>query len=67
MTASLVFFIMIIIFYQTLHRKLKIEQHDPHEKPVMKTCATTGLAVPVPQYYIIYILHRFQWYIIFFI
>jgi hypothetical protein len=33
----------------------------------MKTCATTGLAVPVPQYYIIYILHRFQWYIIFFI
>jgi hypothetical protein len=29
----------------------------------MKTCATTGLAVPVPQYYIIYILHRLQWYI----
>jgi hypothetical protein len=26
-------------FFKALYRKLKIEQHEPHSKPVVKACA----------------------------
>ena len=32
--------------YKTLHRKLKIEQHEPHWKPGMNSGAPEGWAVP---------------------
>ena len=34
--------------HKTLHRKLKIEQHEPHLKPRVDTGAPEGLAVPAP-------------------
>ena len=34
--------------YKTLHRKLKLEQHEHHSKPVTNSGAREGLAVPVP-------------------
>ena len=34
--------------YETLHRKLKIEQHKPHEKPRLNPGAPEGLADPAP-------------------
>jgi hypothetical protein len=33
---------------QTLHRKLKIEQHEPHQQPRVNSCAPEGYEVPVP-------------------
>jgi hypothetical protein len=35
-------------FYKTQHRKLKIEQHVPHNKPEMNAGAPAELAVPDP-------------------
>jgi hypothetical protein len=35
------------IIYKTLHRKLKVEQSEPHYKPRMNSGATGRLAVPV--------------------
>jgi len=32
--------------YKTLHIKLKIEQHEPHRKPGVRTGTPEGLAVP---------------------
>jgi hypothetical protein len=37
-----------ITIYKTLHKKPKIEEHEPHLKPVMNACAPGGLAVSVP-------------------
>ena len=34
--------------YKTLHRKLKIEQHESHYKPRVKSGASKDLAVPAP-------------------
>ena len=33
---------------KTLHRKLKTEQHLPHQKPEVNSGAPEGLAVPAP-------------------
>ena len=32
--------------YKTLHKKLKIDQHEPHQKPGMNSSAPEGQAVP---------------------
>ena len=37
------------IIYKTLHRKLEIEQHEPHYKPRVNSGAPGGLAVPTSQ------------------
>ena len=37
-----------ITIYKTLHKKPKIEKHEPHLKPVMNAGAPGGLAVSVP-------------------
>ena len=34
--------------YKTLHRKLKIDQHEPHKKTVLNSGAPEGLSVSVP-------------------
>jgi hypothetical protein len=34
------------MIYKTLHRKLKIEQHKPQEKPGVISSDPEGLAVP---------------------
>jgi hypothetical protein len=34
--------------FKTLYRKLKIEQHEPHSKPVVNSCETDEQAVPAP-------------------
>ena len=34
--------------FKTLYRKLKIEQHELHSKPVVNSCAPDELAVPAP-------------------
>ena len=34
--------------YKTLHRNLHIEQHEPHLKQRLNSCALEGLVVPVP-------------------
>jgi len=34
--------------YKILHRKLKIEQHKPHQKPGENSGSPEGLAVPAP-------------------
>ena len=34
--------------YKTLHRKLKIEKHEPHQKSGVNSGAPEGLAVPAP-------------------
>jgi len=34
--------------YKTLHRKQTIDQHEPHLKPGMNSCASERLAVPAP-------------------
>jgi hypothetical protein len=36
------------MMYKTLHRKLKIKQHEPYYNPVVNSGAPEGLAVPVP-------------------
>ena len=36
------------IIYKTLHRKLKIEQHEPHKKCGVKSDAPVALTVPAP-------------------
>ncbi len=36
------------MIYKTVHRKLKIEQHESHLKPRGNAGAPEGLAVPVP-------------------
>ena len=33
------------MIYKTLHRKLKIEEHEHHSKLGMNSCAPEGLAV----------------------
>jgi hypothetical protein len=34
------------MIYKTQHRKIKIEQHEPHKKPGVNSGAPEGLAVP---------------------
>jgi hypothetical protein len=34
--------------FRTLHRKLKIEQHEPHSKQGMNSCPPEGYVVPAP-------------------
>jgi hypothetical protein len=34
--------------FKALWRKLKIEQHEPHSKPVVNACAPDEKAVPCP-------------------
>ena len=34
------------MIYKALHRKLKIKQHEPHEKPGVNAGAVKGYAVP---------------------
>jgi len=36
------------MIYKTLHRKLKIEQHEPHQKPGVNLGASKELEVSVP-------------------
>jgi len=36
------------VIYKTLHRKLKIEQHEPHLKPEVNSSALGGKAIPPP-------------------
>ena len=36
------------MYYKTLHRNLKIEQHGPHFKLGVNSGAPEGLAVPAP-------------------
>jgi hypothetical protein len=36
------------MIYKTLHRKLKIEQHEPKLKPWMNSGDPEALAVPAP-------------------
>ena len=36
------------MIYKTLHRKLNIEQHEPHLKLGMNSGALERLAIPVP-------------------
>jgi len=44
--------------YKTLHRKLKIEQHEPHQKPGMNSGAPEGLQVPTPHVtHVMWLLH----------
>ena len=35
------------MIYETLHRKLTIEQHEPHKKPRENSGAPEGLSIPV--------------------
>jgi sortase (surface protein transpeptidase) len=35
------------LIYETLHRKLTIEQHEPHKKPRENSGAQEGLSIPV--------------------
>jgi hypothetical protein len=34
------------MIYKTQHRKIKIEQHEPHKKPRVNSGASDGCAVP---------------------
>jgi hypothetical protein len=34
------------MIYKTQHRKIKIEQHEPHKKPGVNSGAPEGYAVP---------------------
>jgi len=34
--------------YKCLHRKLKIEQHEPHKKPGVNPGTPEGLTIPAP-------------------
>jgi hypothetical protein len=36
------------MIFKTLHRKLKIEQHEPHSKPVLKSCSLEEEAILAP-------------------
>jgi hypothetical protein len=36
------------MIYKTLHRKLKIKQHEPHKKTGVDSDVSDGLAVPDP-------------------
>ena len=36
------------IIYKTLHRKVKIELHEPHLKPEVNSGVSEGLEVPAP-------------------
>ena len=36
-----------IMIYKTVHRKLKIEKHEPHKKIRVNVGSAEGLAVPV--------------------
>jgi hypothetical protein len=36
------------MIYKTLHRKLKIEQHKPYQKPGVNSGVQDVLAVPAP-------------------
>jgi hypothetical protein len=36
--------------YKTLYRKLHIEQHEPHLKQRLNSCAPEGLVVRVPSF-----------------
>jgi hypothetical protein len=36
------------MIYKTLHRKLKIEQHKPYQKPGVNSGVPDVLAVPAP-------------------
>jgi len=37
-----------IMFFKILHRKLKIEQGEPHQELGMNTCALEGSAILAP-------------------
>ena len=43
-----------IMIYKTLHRKCKLEQHEPHWKPRVNSGALEGSALPAP------LLNRFE-------
>jgi len=34
------------MLYKTLHRKLYIVRHEPHQKPLVNSAAPGGLAIP---------------------
>jgi len=44
------------MIYNTLHRKAKVEQHEPHKHSKVKSGAPEGYAVPVPVVSSAYIL-----------
>jgi len=45
------------MIYKTLHRKLKIEQHNPHQKPDLNARVQEGQAVPAPQVAPVLLIH----------
>ena len=47
---------------QALHRKLKIEWHEPHKKPGVNTGAPEGLAVPAPPVVLLFHDTNIIWY-----